>query len=223
MMPDPLDAPDPLETPESAEPPILPETAPVTMPDLPAQLVVNQPQQYKALGDPMRNRILRAIQSFPLTAKQVADRLGIAPGTASHHLQVLEEAGLAQLVARRMVRGIVAKYYTRTARIFLFDPPYEIAASVNVTLDIVTNIRDELAESQQGYGQEDVVAYAGFPHVRLTKEHAMAFRAKLEALAVEFNTAPSDPDGIVFGLGAALFIAPPYAQADAPDKMPGDE
>ncbi len=37
-MPDPLDAPDPLDTPAGAlNPPVLPESVPVTMPDLPSQ------------------------------------------------------------------------------------------------------------------------------------------------------------------------------------------
>jgi len=104
---------------------ILPERVPVEMPNLPNYLVVNTHQQFRAFGEPIRERILRIIQNSPATAKQIADNLKIPPGTVGHHLQVLEEAGLAKVVARRIVRGIVAKYYTRTARIFTFDFPSE--------------------------------------------------------------------------------------------------
>src|SRR5262249_59022252 len=76
--------------------PTLPESVPVTMPELPPRLVITTAEQFKAIADPTRSRILGIIQSQPATAKQIADRLGIAPGGAGHHLQVLEVAGLAQ-------------------------------------------------------------------------------------------------------------------------------
>src|SRR5689334_22783650 len=105
---------------ESKEEDVLPEGVPVHMPELPARLVVNTAQQFTALGDPMRWRVLGVIQSQPATAKQIASQLKIAPGTAGHHLQVLEAAGLARVVARRLlVHGIVAKYYARSARLFI--------------------------------------------------------------------------------------------------------
>src|SRR5690348_15294496 len=104
---------------------LLPEDVPVTMPELPPTMRVYTVQHFKALGDPTRERILSIIKHEPLTAKQLGERLNIPPGTVSHHLQVLETAGLAQVVARRLIRGIVAKYYTRTARLLQFDFPPE--------------------------------------------------------------------------------------------------
>ena len=88
---------------------VLAEIVPVEMPNLPPKLLINTPQQFKALGDTLRWRILGIIQNQPATAKQIADRLKVPPGTIGHHLQVLEETGLAKVVARRLVRGIVAK------------------------------------------------------------------------------------------------------------------
>ncbi len=85
---------------ETAElPPVLPEEVPVSMPDLPQTLVLSTAQQMKALGDALRVRILGLIQYQPATAKQIADRLGIAPSSVGHHLHVLEDAGLVQIVA----------------------------------------------------------------------------------------------------------------------------
>jgi DNA-binding transcriptional ArsR family regulator len=37
-----------------------------------------------------------------------------------YHLKVLEEAGLVHVVRTKKVRAIEAKYYGRTARIFLY-------------------------------------------------------------------------------------------------------
>src|SRR6266571_8452912 len=120
---------------------VLAEDVPVEMPNLPPKLVINTPQQFKALGDPVRSRILGIIQNQPATAKQIADRLKVPPGTVGHHLQVLEEAGLAKIVARRLVRGIVAKYYTRTARIFGYNFSPEVRGHASIALDFAAKLR----------------------------------------------------------------------------------
>src|SRR5215470_2990458 len=104
----------------------LSEDGPVAMPAIPPTRVISTEEEFKAVADATRTRILGIIQQQPATAKQIAARLNMSPGTIGHHLQVLESAGLAQVVARRLVRGIVAKYYTRTARIFLYDFPAEV-------------------------------------------------------------------------------------------------
>src|SRR2546422_9297326 len=127
---------------------ILPEDVPVTMPELPPRLVINTVQQFKAISDPIRSRILGIIQNQPATAKQIADRLGASPGAIGHHLHVLEAAGLAQVVARRLVRGIVANYYTRTARIFKYDLPREMTGDTSINLDIMAKAYEELAEAE---------------------------------------------------------------------------
>src|SRR5260370_21642941 len=101
--------------------PVLPGNVPVTMPQLPLQIVINTAQQFKAISDPIRSRILGIIQNQPATAKQIADILGASPGAIGHHLHVLEAPGPSTVVARRLVRGIVANYYNRTARIFKYD------------------------------------------------------------------------------------------------------
>src|SRR5947209_16719764 len=118
------------------------------MPQLPQSVSITSLQQFKAISDRTRSRILGIIQSQPATAKQIADRLGASPGTIGHHLQVLEEAGLAKVVARRLVRGIVAKYYTRTARIFNFTLSKEIRGATTPSFDILSHVRDEFIEAE---------------------------------------------------------------------------
>src|SRR6202011_5901751 len=114
-----------------------PDDVPVTMPELPQSVSITSLQQFKAISDRTRSRILGIIQNQPATAKQIADRLEATPGAIGHHLHVLEAAGLAKAVARRLTRGIVANYYTRTARIFDFSLSREIAGD-SFGLDIFT-------------------------------------------------------------------------------------
>lgn len=205
---------------EDKEEDVLPEGVPVDMPELPARLVVNTEQQFKALAEPMRWQILRIIQDRPATAKQVAGLLKIAPGTAGHHLQVLEATGLARIVARRLlVHGIVAKYYTRSARLFVFDYPAEVKGTTSVSLDILAGIRDEMMETLAA-GEDDYALDVGFPHMRLSPEQAQVYSARLQALLDDFLNETPDPAGEVYGLGFAYFKAPPYVQLTA---MPAED
>src|SRR5579871_4723756 len=161
--------------------PVLPEDVPVTMPELPARVSITTFEQFKAISEPVRTRILGIIQNQPATAKQLADRLGATPGAIGHHLRVLEEAGLAKVVARRLVRGIVASYYTRTARIFTYELPEDVKGGVSSALDIMDTARNELVETQASI-KEDPYQCISFPHVRLSSERAHQYIERLDAL-----------------------------------------
>jgi DNA-binding transcriptional ArsR family regulator len=206
------------ESAERSEPEALPEDVPVTMPELPLSLDVDTPQQMKALADPVRHRILGIIQSRPATAKQIADRLNMPPGTIGHHLQVLESAGLAKVVARRLVRGIVAKYYTRTARIFTYNFPDVVTGKVPALVRFLTDARDELAETLVD-GSSEALVKTAFPHARLTSERYAYFERRVMELVDEFIAEPPTSEGTVFSLSVALFQSPPYLQ-DGPVTEP---
>jgi DNA-binding transcriptional ArsR family regulator len=190
--------------------PVLPDDVPVTMPELPVSLSINTAQQFKAISDPMRSRILGIIQNQPATAKQIADRLGASPGAIGHHLHVLEAAGLARVVARRLVRGIVANYYTRTARIFKYDLPREVTGGTSINLEIMSKALNELAEAEE-YAGEDV-CQTGFPHIRLSPERARYYFERLQALVDDILQETPDPDGKVYGIFVSMFMAPAYIQ-----------
>lgn len=192
--------------------PVLPDSVPVTMPDLLARLPITTMEQMKAIADPTRERILGIIQQQPVTAKQIADKLKMAPGTINHHLQVLEAAGLAKVVARRLIRGIVAKYYTRTARIFVFDLKAEVAGHESIGLHMLTRARDDFAESLAAGEDYLSTARTSSPRARISPERVRAFDERLKALIDEFVQEPYDPNGEVYTLCTAFFKSPPYWQ-----------
>jgi len=191
--------------------PILPDDVPVTMPELPIRFTISTIQQLKAISDPMRTKILGIIQNQPATAKQIADRLGASPGAIGHHLHVLEEAGLARVVARRITRGIVANYYTRTARIFDYELSPELIGHESRGLDCMTTARNELAEAVVSI-QDDPYRSDGFPHIRLSPERARMYSERLQALIDEILHETPDPDGDVYGIFIAMFKSPAYMQ-----------
>jgi DNA-binding transcriptional ArsR family regulator len=212
------------------EPKLLPAHVPVEMPDLPPTFTLTTEAQFKAIGDPLRNRILGIIQQQPATAKQIADRLKATPGAIGHHLKVLEQAGLAMVVARRVTRGIIAKYYTRTARLFSYAPPVSARTPVHPALDIVGTMRDELAQAVAD-GVPDLAAsfcMAGFPRVRLSKSKIEKYAQRIEAIKDDLLKEKPDPNGMVMGFGFAFFTQPNYVQSlntlstlvKAPSPMP---
>ncbi len=194
--------------------PVLPDDVPVTMPELPAQVIITTFEQFKAISEPVRSRILGIIQNQPATAKQIADRLGATPGAIGHHLHVLEEAGLAQIVARRLVRGIVANYYTRTARIFKYNLPEEVTGNVDASLEIMAKAYDEMIEARSSV-KEDPFWCDSFPHIRLSPERARYYFERLQALVNDVLTETPDPDGKVYGIIVGMFMSPLYMQGPA--------
>ena len=191
--------------------PILAGDIPVTMPDLPVYIVINTIQQFKAIGDPIRSRILGIIQNQPATAKQIADSLHVSPGAIGHHLHVLEAAGLAQIVARRLVRGIVANYYTRTSRIFKYDLPREVTGNTSINLDIMAKAYEELAEADTNE-YVDVYQCASFPHVRLSPERAEYYSKRIRTLVDDILLETPDSEGKVYGVLVSIFMSPAYMQ-----------
>jgi DNA-binding transcriptional ArsR family regulator len=193
------------------------------MPDLPPSLTLRSAKQYKALGDPLRVRILELIQHQPRTAKQLADLLERPPGTIGHQLRVLEAAGLAQVVARRLVKGIVAKYYARTAHIFLVETPQALGAGQPPGDLRLQRARDELAESLAALGTEAYFGYEDSPeffHVRLSPERARDYRDRLSSLTTDLLHEAADPKGTVFAVSVAFFVAPPSMQVAAESETP---
>ncbi len=199
--------------------PVLPERVPVTMPELPAHRVISSAEQFKAIADPTRTRILGIIQNQPATAKQIADCLKIAPGAAGHHLQVLEAAGLAQVVARRLVHGIVAKYYARTARIFKYDLPPEVTGGVAPSIKIMTTAANELSETMAEGGPARGL-HMSFPHARMAPERAKVYEERLSAIVEDLIAEPHDPDGHVYGMCVTLFHSPDYMQGTIQSAAP---
>lgn len=63
-------------------------------------LTVDRPEQLKALGHPLRLRILEMLgqeSDEPLTNRDLADRLGVDPGHLHFHVRMLLRAGLIAL------------------------------------------------------------------------------------------------------------------------------
>src|SRR6266513_2118828 len=79
------------------------------------EMVVSNFDTLKVVADPTRLRILEVLIEQPLTVKQVARKLEIAPTKLYYHVNLLEEHGLLTVTASRVVSGIIEKQYRTTA------------------------------------------------------------------------------------------------------------
>jgi DNA-binding transcriptional ArsR family regulator len=74
-------------------------SAPETESEIRDVLTVEQPEQLKALGHPLRLKVLQALgeSDVPLTNRELAARLSVDPGHLHFHVRMLHRAGLIEL------------------------------------------------------------------------------------------------------------------------------
>jgi DNA-binding transcriptional ArsR family regulator len=166
-------------------------------------LEVRRPEQFRAVGDPTRQKIISLLSERAATTSQLAAALGQPKGSVGHHLKVLEEAGLIRVVRTRQVRAITEKYYGRTARFFEFiggdlDLPEEQA------FHLLRQAMNEYAlpESEEQFS-DDVLTLR---HARIPASRAEEFTRRLLELADEFTDLETVPGERVYGLLAGLFL-----------------
>ncbi|MDQ6662512.1 MAG: hypothetical protein M3Z24_16300 [Chloroflexota bacterium] len=85
-----------------------------------------------------------------------------------------------------------------------------------MSLDIMTNARDELAETMVT-SREDLYQSASFPHARLSPERFQDYKERIRQLVKDLINEPYDPNGEVYGFSIAMFLAPPYLQISNDD------
>lgn len=70
-------------------------------------------EDLKIFMSPVRQKIIRClkIEGSPMTAKAIADSLGISPSSAKHHISKLESLEIVVLSHTELINGITARYY----------------------------------------------------------------------------------------------------------------
>src|ERR687895_909389 len=92
--------------------------SPVPDYDLADTLELSTPEQVRAISDPLRTTLLGLLHERAATVTELATAVKRPKSTVAHHVKVLTEAGILQVVRTRRVRAIDERYYGRTARMF---------------------------------------------------------------------------------------------------------
>jgi DNA-binding transcriptional ArsR family regulator len=145
------------------------------------------PQQFKALGHPMRHRLLFALGQGEATISQLAATLGSNKGNVAHHLRILTDAGLALPAGTRQVRGGTERYYRRAHRALQFH-------DAAITQVAFSAIAAEIAAAKPE-------PFLILRTLRLSPGHVERIAAALRDLADEEDDAGDHPRyGLLLGL-----------------------
>jgi DNA-binding transcriptional ArsR family regulator len=148
---------------------------------------ISSPAQFKALGHPMRHRLLFALGRENATISQLAAMLGSNKGNIAHHLRVLVDAGLVQPTGTRKVRGGTEQYYRRAVRGLSYD-------DARITETAFQALAAEIAAAQPD-------PFLILRTLRLTPEHAEELMAVLHDLADRRDDDSDQPRyGLLLGL-----------------------
>src|SRR5699024_8136111 len=103
--------------------------------ELPDELLLNEPQQYRALFEDTRQQIVSLLSERAATISELAEVLSKPKGTIGHHMNVLARVGLVHVVRTERVRALTAKYWGRTARVFYYHRIEAAVGSAQRTLE----------------------------------------------------------------------------------------
>jgi DNA-binding transcriptional ArsR family regulator len=180
-------------------------------------LTITRPDQFHALGDGTRWRILGRLLDGPASIQELSKALAVPKGTIGHHVGVLEDAGLIRLVETQRVRGVVEKRYARVAWHFRLKDGSRSSGTKPDPRYSHLPLRQALSEARPEAGTGDpsrsVVVRARMPVAR-----ARRFARLVEALAQEFaDGAPGT--GEAFGFVAAVYV-PDWAGGEPAEETP---
>ncbi len=89
----------------------------------------------RALGHPLRVRILTVLNERVASPREMSDEFGEPLGNVSYHTRMLVELGAIELVDTKQRRGAIEHYYRAVMRPFLDDEDFKkLPASVRRTL-----------------------------------------------------------------------------------------
>ena len=167
--------------------------------ELADRMALTDPTQVKALSYPLRNSILSLLHERAATVQELAMALGRPKSTVAHHVKVLKEAGLLQVVRTRRIRAIDERYYGRTARMFYVSvdrgrgarPPRDFN-------DFEVAARESVAAYRDGK------LWGFIRHARITDAQASEFWERMARLVEEFDRLPRSGD-TMYGLAVGVY------------------
>ena len=167
--------------------------------DLADRIALTKPSQVKALGHPLRTTILGLLHERAATVSELAVTLERAKSTVAHHVKVLAEAGLVQVVRTRRVRAIEERFYGRTARMFYVAA--ERADGDDVPLDF-NDFEVAARESSGAYRRGKLWGF--IRHARISEAQASDFWERMAELVAEFDQLPRSGD-TVYGFAVGVY------------------
>jgi DNA-binding transcriptional ArsR family regulator len=170
--------------------------------DLADRIVLTRPSQVKAIGHPLRTTILSLLHERAATVGELAVALARPKSTTAHHVRVLTDAGLVQVVRTRRVRAIDERFYGRTARMFY------IAGEGGTEGDgLPRDFNDfEVAARESAGAHRDGKLWGFIRHARISEAQASEFWERIAEVVEEFDRLPRSGD-TMYGFAIGVYPA----------------
>ena len=168
--------------------------------DLADRIALTSPSQVKAIGHPLRTTILSLLHERAATVNELALALERPKSTVAHHVKVLTEAGLLQVVRTRRVRAIDERFYGRTARMFYVGIERTAAGE-----EMPRDFNDfEVAARESADAFRNGKLWGFIRHARITEEQASEFWERMAELVGEFDRLPRSGD-TMYGFAVGVY------------------
>jgi DNA-binding transcriptional ArsR family regulator len=168
--------------------------------DLADRIALTRPAQVKAISHALRNTILGLLHERAATVTELAVALERPKSTVAHHVKVLTDAGLVQVVRTRRVRAIEERFYGRTARMFY--------VGVERSPDGDNLPRDfndfEVAARESDGAYRDGKLWGFIRHARIAEAQASEFWERMAELVAEFERLPRSGE-TVYGFAVGVY------------------
>jgi|SRR5918996_1749709 DNA-binding transcriptional ArsR family regulator len=144
-------------------------------PSIIKELLITNPEEAKALEDPLRVAIIDMLSHNPMSVQDIVDQLKNkkkiqkAATSIRHHIEILKDAGLIELVKMEEAKGGgVLKYYASNAKLLSFNTPkdFEIKfqSAIAETSDELMKLLADLAANHKNELKEMAEALKPCPY-----------------------------------------------------------
>jgi len=157
-------------------------------------------EQVRAISDPLRTTILGLLHERAATVTELATAVGRPKSTVAHHVKVLGDAGLVQVVRTRRVRAIDERFYGRTARMFYIAVERSTEGG-----PLPRDFNDfEVAARESVAAYEDGKLWGFLRHARISETQASEFWERMAELVAEFDQLPRS-GGTMYGFAVGVY------------------
>ncbi|HEU5363261.1 MAG TPA: metalloregulator ArsR/SmtB family transcription factor [Gaiellaceae bacterium] len=168
--------------------------------ELAERIALTEPAQVKALSHPVRTTVLGLLHERAATVNELAVALGRPKSTVAHHVKVLTEAGLLQVVRTRRVRAIEERFYGRTARMFYVGVERSTEGD-----ELPRDFNDfEVAAGESAAAFRDGKLWGFIRHGRISEAQAAEFWERMADLVAEFDRLPRSGK-TVYGFAVGVY------------------
>ncbi len=116
------------------------------------RILTMNPNQARAIEEPVRARIIKILYKKSLSAEQITKELRKtgykkALTTIRHHLEILKETGLIEIAKIEETRGAITKFYSTSTKLLGFEIPDDFDTKYSTVIKNTSTRMEKLLKS----------------------------------------------------------------------------